>query len=190
MGFLLLFLLLFSFPASALEGDNPFRSTAYPLPRFVSVAAGEAYVRTGPGTKYPIQWVFKRSGLPVEIILEFDHWRKIKDFEGQVGWLHKSLLSGKRSAMVKSEDTVSLYKKPEEQSRLLALIEPDVIVKILECGADQCRVDASGYKGWIFSIKVFTPESNSITFIHIGASPNLSLLIPNLIHSSLWVFII
>jgi len=153
MRFLILALLLLSVsaitPAAAQEKSNPFRSTAYPLPRFVSVASNEAYVRAGPGRKYPIQWVFKRSGLPVEITLEFDHWRKIRDHEGQAGWIHKSLLSGKRSAMIKSEDTVSMFRKPEEGSRLIALLEPDVIVSIDECGSIWCRVEASGYKGWV-----------------------------------------
>jgi len=144
----MLVLLFVSTAAMAQSKSNPFRSTAYPLPRFVSVASGEAYIRAGPGKKYPIQWVFKRAGLPVEIILEFDHWRKIKDSDGQVGWVHKSLLSGKRSAMIKAEDNVSLFKKAEEGSRIIAYIEPDVIVKIRQCGAVWCRIEASGYKGW------------------------------------------
>ena len=151
MRFLILTLLLLNISTSAFaqEKSNPFRSTAYPLPRFLSVAPSEAYVRTGPGRKYPIQWVFKRSGLPVEVTLEFDHWRKIRDFEGQVGWVHKSLLSSKRNAMIKSEDTVSMFRKAEEVSRLIALLEPNVIVSVEECGAVWCRVEASGYKGWV-----------------------------------------
>lgn len=148
MRMILFLLLILSSPAFAQNAKDPFRSTAYPLPRFVSVASGEAYVRTGPGRKYPIQWVFKRAGLPVEIILEFDHWRKIRDSEGQVGWIHKSLLSGKRLGIVKSEDMVSVFKKPEEATRLIAYLAPDVIVKIKECNAIWCRIEASGYKGW------------------------------------------
>ncbi|MFK7839147.1 MAG: SH3 domain-containing protein [Bdellovibrionales bacterium] len=149
MRVLLIALFLFSMPAYAQQKDNPFRSTAYPLPRFVTVASNEAYVRTGPGRKYPIQWVFRRSGLPVEITLEFDHWRRIQDHEGQIGWIHKSLLSGRRHAMIQSQDTVSLMHKPDQDSRLIALLEPDVISKIDECRAEWCRVDASGYKGWV-----------------------------------------
>lgn len=139
--------MLFIPPALAADKD-PFRSTAYPLPRFVSLASGEAHVRAGPGKKYPIQWVFKRAGLPVEIILEFDHWRKIKDFEGQEGWIHKSLLSGRRSAFVQSDDSVPLYSKPETESRLAAYLQPGVVARIKECGPQWCQIDAAGYKGW------------------------------------------
>ncbi len=146
---ILILLLLLSLPASAQSGDNPFRSTAYPLPRFVTTASNEAFVRSGPGKKYPVQWVFKRSGLPVEITLEFDHWRKIRDHEGQEGWMHRSLLSGKRHAIIMSQDTVSMYNKPDKSNRVIALIEPSVIVKIRRCKAVWCRIEASGYHGWV-----------------------------------------
>ncbi|NCT40612.1 MAG: hypothetical protein GW778_03000 [Alphaproteobacteria bacterium] len=159
----MLFLSTPAFPQDAAsDKDNPFRSTTYPLPRFVTIASGEAYVRAGPGTKYPIQWVYKRSGLPVEITLEFDHWRKIRDFEGQVGWIHKSLLSGRRNAMVQSNDTVSLFRKPELDSRLIALLEPNVIVQIEECDALWCNVEASGYKGWITKENLWGVYPNEI----------------------------
>jgi SH3-like domain-containing protein len=149
MRFLLIIALLASFPAFAQQGDNPFRSTAYPLPRFVTIASDEAYVRTGPGRKYPIQWVFKRDGLPIEIILEFDHWRKIKDHEGQVGWIHKSLLSGKRNGIVAAEDNVALYRKPSTEDKIIAYLEPDVIVKFKTCDKHWCELEASGFKGWM-----------------------------------------
>ena len=136
-------------PAAAQNASNPFRSTAYPLPRFVSVASNEANVRSGPGKKYPIQWVFKRRNLPVEITLEFDHWRKVKDHDGQEAWMHKSLLSGKRFAMIATQDTAPMYKKPSENERKIALMEPDVIAKILTCNSTWCRIEASGYKGWV-----------------------------------------
>jgi len=80
----LVFLALFAFisPALAAEKDM-FRSTTYPLPRFVTISSNKAYVRTGPDKKYPVKWVYKQKGLPVEIILEFDHWRKIRDIAGR-----------------------------------------------------------------------------------------------------------
>ncbi|MGI9419233.1 MAG: SH3 domain-containing protein [Geminicoccaceae bacterium] len=58
------------------------RSTGLPIPRFVSLDARqrEVNVRFGPGQQYPINWVFTRPGVPLEIIAEFDNWRKIKDY--------------------------------------------------------------------------------------------------------------
>ena len=83
-------------PACAQAG----RSTGLPLPRFVSLAADRVNVRFGPGKQYPINWVFARKGLPVEIIEEFDTWRKIRDYDGEEGWIHSSLLSSRRTIMV------------------------------------------------------------------------------------------
>ncbi len=149
MRFFLVLLILLSTPVFAQNNDNPFRSTEYPLPRFVSLASSDAYIRSGPGKKYPVQWVFKRAGLPVEIILEFEHWRKIRDVEGQEGWLHKSLLSGKRTALVKTDENIPIYSKASSESTMAAYLEPMVLLGIKECDGQWCHIDASGYKGWI-----------------------------------------
>lgn len=138
-----------SFPAFAQEEETAFRSTGYPLPRFVSLRSDQVYVRSGPGQKYPVQWVFKKSALPVEIILEYDVWRKIRDVEGQVGWIHKSLLSGRRSAFVKGKQLAPIYKKMSKNSQVMAKLEPKVLVSVAECTSEWCFVNASGYKGWI-----------------------------------------
>ena len=145
MRFLLVFLL---FPSFAFAQDA-FRATDLPLPRYVSLGASEAYVRAGPGKQYPIKWVFKQRQLPLEIILEFDHWRKIRDHEGDEGWLHKSLLSGRRTAIVSGEGYIPITQKADPQSRIKAYLETNVIVRIEECAEVACAVNASGYKGWI-----------------------------------------
>lgn len=143
-----LLLLLLLFPSLAFAQDA-FRSTDLPLPRFVSLSASEAYVRAGPGKKYPIKWVFKQKSLPLEIILEFDHWRKVRDHEGEEGWLHKSLLSGRRTAIVKADTQVPITRKPEPGSSINAYLEPGVLIRIHECTQYTCSINASGYKGWI-----------------------------------------
>ena len=71
-------------------------ATDLPIPRFVSIGADRANLRTGPGVRYPIVWVLQRRGLPVMVSAEFDHWRKIRDADGAEGWVHRSLLSGPR----------------------------------------------------------------------------------------------
>ena len=38
--------------------------------------------------------MFTRAGLPVEIIAEFENWRRIRDAEGAEGWVYHSLLVG------------------------------------------------------------------------------------------------
>ena len=76
------------------------RNSGLPLPRFVSLRADEVNMRTGPGVQYPVEWVYKRQGLPAEIIAEFGTWRKVRDWQGTQGWIHQSMLSGKRNFII------------------------------------------------------------------------------------------
>jgi SH3-like domain-containing protein len=77
------------------------RSTGLPVPRFVSLGADRVNLRFGPGKEYPISWVLAREGLPVEIIGEFDTWRKVRLHDGDEGWVHSSLLSSRRTIMTR-----------------------------------------------------------------------------------------
>lgn len=123
-------------------------SSQLSLPRFASLRAKEVHFHVGPGKNYPIEWKFIRPGLPVEILAEFDTWRQIRDHQGTQGWVHKSLLCGKRTAIIQQEQR-NLYKKPEENSPIIAHLEPGVCGKLLECRNNWCRLDVQGYQGWI-----------------------------------------
>ena len=118
------------------------------IPRFVSLSSDEVNLRTGPGLKYPIDWVLVREALPVEVVREFDTWREIKTPDGDVGWVHSSLLSGKRTAMI-SQYTQTLYKKPSQESRPIVNVEPGVIAQLNKCDAQWCHIDVLTYNGWI-----------------------------------------
>ena len=122
---------------SASPGKKPpCRSTTLPLPRFVSLGAEEVHVRAGPGQKYPIRWTYSRQGLPVEIVLEFENWRKIRDHEGQEGWVYHTLLSGARTAMIEGRENVPVYEAPDpkddEITNVTMKLEPFVLVNVEE----------------------------------------------------------
>lgn len=123
--------------------------TNLPLPRFVSVRSDRVYARTGPGTRYPIKWVYERKDLPVEIIQEFDTWRKIRDIDGEDGWVHQSLLSGRRFAFMSSDQGLPIFRRPQEDSRPVAIVQPKAILEVDSCKNGWCNVSASGLSGWI-----------------------------------------
>ena len=130
-----------------------FNPTGLHLPRFVSLAKDITNVRAGPGQKYPVKWVIKKRGLPVEIILEFDHWRKIRDKDGAEGWVFKTLLSGKRTALIIGDDAVQVYNKKgwffSKKLKVSATVEPMALVKIKDCDERFCLVTVSGISGLI-----------------------------------------
>jgi SH3-like domain-containing protein len=139
---------------AALAADKPNstqqrKGSGLPIPRFASLRSDQVNVRTGPGTRYPIDWEFKRKGMPVEIVAEYENWRKIRDWQGASGWVHQSLLSGKRSFIVSSK-TASLHKTPASSAEVVARLEPEVMGEIRSCDGDWCRVKVTGgVTGWV-----------------------------------------
>lgn len=121
-----------------------------PLPRFVSLGSDKVNVRAGPGVRYPIAWQFVRKGLPVELVAEYEHWRKIRDQDGAEGWVHKNLLTGRRTVLVQG-GLASLLRKPEPgpEVETLAQVEPGVQARLLTCRNEWCQVQVGSQRGWL-----------------------------------------
>lgn len=132
----------------AVPPDSAVRRTGLPVPRFVSLGTNEANVRTGPGRSYPIDWVFLRRGMPVEITAEFDTWRRIRDWEGSAGWVHQSLLSGRRTVIVVGTERL-LRRDPLPDAPPVARVEPGVVGPVLTCEDAWCEVELDGHAGWL-----------------------------------------
>jgi len=123
-------------------------SSELPVPRFVSLRSAKVNLRTGPGVRYPVDWVYMRKGLPVEIISEYDTWRRVRDWEGTEGWIHRSMLSGTRNALV-SGKLQTLRREPSGISPAVAHVEPGMIGTLLRCADSWCRIEFKGFEGWI-----------------------------------------
>lgn len=121
---------------------------ALPVPRFVSLRADEVNLRTGPGERYPIDWVLTRKGLPVEIVEEFEAWRKIRDPQGTEGWVHQRMVTGTRNVVV-TGDVRTLRADPDAAAPAVARAEPGVIAHLLDCRDTWCRLELQGMKGWL-----------------------------------------
>ena len=136
------------FLASPVTADERGPVTNLPLPRFVSLKADEANVRRGPGTDHRIDWVFKRRDMPLQVVAEYSHWRKVIDRDGEGGWVHYTLLSGVRTVIVE-EDMAPLHTQPGDDTPVNAYAEAGVIARLGECVPDWCRVTAEGERGWV-----------------------------------------
>lgn len=121
--------------------------TKLPLPRFVSLKASEANVRRGPSLRHRVDWVFQHPGTPLAIIAEYGHWRKVMDRDGAGGWVHYSLISGRRTVLLQQE--VEMLLTPHPEAKIRARAQVGVIAHLVECKGDWCKIEAGGEKGWV-----------------------------------------
>ena len=136
----------FSAPAVLAQAESV---TGLPLPRFVTTRSNPINVRVGPGTKYDIAWNFLVSGVPVEIIQEFDTWRKIRDLDGMEGWVHQSLLVGTRAGYAQpilANGEVEMLASQSDDADVRARLAAGVKVNISECDG-QWRAVSAGPPG-------------------------------------------
>ena len=137
-------------PAPPAQDPNKGSNSGLPIPRFVSLRAAKVNLRSGPGERYQIDWVYQRRDLPVEVEREFDIWRLIRDADGIRGWVQEVMIMGRRSFEVTGEDR-TLRSDPTDTSRAVAVLKVGVIGRIRTCAAkaDWCQVQVTDYRGWL-----------------------------------------
>ncbi len=138
-----------AFAVAPSEAENSDKGeSGLPIPRFVSLRADEVNLRTGPGVRYPVDWVVQRRGLPVEVVAEFEAWRKIRDQEGVEGWVNKAMLSGRRTILV-TGDIRTIRRSRSADAPAVARVEPGVVARLVKCDDSWCKVEVDSYEGWL-----------------------------------------
>lgn len=137
------FIMCLCWGVNALFAESPQETT-----RFVSLRSMEVNMRVGPGTEYPIEWIYVRQNLPVEVIGEFGIWRKIRDMEGTEGWVHQTMASKNRTIAIINEDAV-MRRSDSSASKAIALLKVGVIAQLKRCRQNWCQVKVNKMKGWI-----------------------------------------
>ncbi len=118
-------------------------------PYFVSIKDGIAYMREGPGENYRIKWIYHRKNLPMEVTAVFEGWRRVKDMDGEVGWIHEALLSRERTALILGRRDVAVRRTADAASDVVAQAEPGVIGRLVGCTASSCEMRFEGSRGWV-----------------------------------------
>lgn len=131
------------------DADNA-EVSGLPVPRFVSLRTDPINLRSGPGLQYPVEWVYHRRHLPVEVVKEFDTWRRIRDPDGTEGWVHQSMIAGHRTGIVRGT-AQALHRGDGDDNAAIATLEAGVVVNIQRCpaGSLSCRVEVNGLQGWL-----------------------------------------
>lgn len=135
--------------------------TNLPIPRYVSLKGNEGNARRGPGLTHRIDWVFTKSGMPLRITAEHEHWRRVEDNEGMGGWVHYALLSGVRTVLV-TTDMAEFRSAPDPATAVVFQAEFGVVGRLLECTTAWCRVSVEGEKGWVEKDRLWGVDADEI----------------------------
>jgi SH3-like domain-containing protein len=133
-------------PASAQDKQPPY---------WASIASGQAMMRTGPGKNYPGTWLYQRRDLPVRVVKTYPNWRMIEDPAGTRGWMLVSLLSERRTVIVKPGEPRPIHERPDPSSRVAYRAEAGVVGRIDKCRTGWCRVTIGRREGHIRSADVW-----------------------------------
>ena len=123
--------------------------TGLDIPRFVSLKSNDVNLRVGPSINYPIKLKYIQENLPIEVIDEFDVWRKVQDHENNIGWIHKSLIKGERFILTfdKNKKEKKIYNRPN--GKLVGIIKSNNIINLENCLIDWCYISHNYISGWI-----------------------------------------
>lgn len=119
-----------------------------PVPRYASLRAGRAYMRAGPGKEYPVTWEFITPGTPLQVVSEWNVWRKVRDAEGTTGWMDRAMLSTDRTIQI-TRQTRELRARPDLSSPIVLRAEPGVVMRVTMCADRWCRVEGQGRSGYM-----------------------------------------
>ncbi len=139
-------LVVFGFDSQADE-----RLTPTKIPRMASLKSGLINARSGPGKSYPIEFVYKQKGAPVEIIAKYDNWYQIKDWQDTSAWMHENMVSKERSVKVMKPGIHKIYKKSNANSQVIAKVEDGAVGYVKKCPVSNnfCLVEFDTIKGWL-----------------------------------------
>jgi SH3-like domain-containing protein len=147
-------MLITAAPAFAQEKQPPY---------WASIASGQAMTRTGPGKNYPGVWLYQRRDLPVRVVKKYDTWRLIQDPDGAQGWMLVTLLSDRRTAIVKAGEPRPVRTSPDDGAKVHYLAEPGVVGRISKCkGTGWCRIEIGNREGYIRTSDLWGVADNEV----------------------------
>ena len=132
------------------------------VPYWASISSGEAMTRTGPGRNYPGVWLYKRRDLPIRVVKLYPNWRLVEDPDGTRGWMLVTLLSDRRTAIVKAGEPRPIYSEASESSPLKYRAEPGVVGRIEHCKNGWCKFAVDKREGYIRTADIWGVEANEI----------------------------
>jgi SH3-like domain-containing protein len=131
-------------------------------PYWASIASGQAMTRTGPGKNYPGVWLYQRRDLPIRVVKKHENWRLIQDPDGAQGWMLVTLLSDRRTAVVKPGGPRLLRVGPYDGAKAQYKIEQGVVGRLEKCSGGWCRINVADKKGYIRTSDIWGVNENEV----------------------------
>ena len=142
------------------------KETGLEIPRYVSLKSNDANIRVGPSKNYPIEIKFIKKNYPLKVLEEYEDWRKVEDFKMNIGWIHKSLISGNRTGIVLSKNNKNIELLNTLGGSVVGEIGQGNIVYLKKCKIDWCYVAVKNFKGWMNKKYIWGVKKNEIIKIN------------------------
>jgi SH3-like domain-containing protein len=137
---------------AAMKARTP---SGFCVPRYVSLKRDEVFGRKGPGKDYDALFVYHAKGLPVQIVQETTDWRRICDPDGQLIWIHRSMVDGRRTVMATSVQAAPIRRAPRADSPPAGFLNVKALASLDRCKGDWCKVSVAGVGGWVAKADVW-----------------------------------
>jgi SH3-like domain-containing protein len=132
-------------------------------PYWASIASGQAMTHTGPGRNYPNVWLYQRRDLPVRVIKKYETWRLIQDPDGAQGWMLVTMLSDRRTAIVRSGQPRPVRGERRDDAKIRYMAEQGVVGRIDKCKGDGwCRIEIGKKEGYIRTSDLWGVAGNEV----------------------------
>ncbi len=131
-------------------------------PYWASIASGQAMTHTGPGRNYPNVWLYQRRDLPVRVIKKYENWRLVQDPDGAQGWMLVSMLSDRRTAIIKPGQPRAIRVGPYDGAKVQYHAEQGVVGRVSKCSDGWCRIDIGNHRGYVHTSDVWGVGGNEV----------------------------
>ncbi len=138
---------------------DPLNAQERAVPYWAALRYEQVNMRVGPSREYPVEWVYKRKGLPVKVVRVREGWRLVQDAEGAQGWVAASQLTPERGLLVTGKGLVDLRAGPSASTALRWRAEPGVVARLIGCREGWCEIDSEGRKGWVPAERLWGTEA-------------------------------
>lgn len=121
---------------------------SHALAEMASIKGEKVNMRAKPDTASTVLWELG-DGFPLRVLRKKKSWLKVKDFEGDVGWVYRRLTANRPHLIVKKK-LVNIRRKPNPGSRIIGKAKYGVVFATLKQYKGWAKVKhQSGLIGWI-----------------------------------------